>query len=202
MRSRWDGVDWEMYLFPALRYHERWEDLSEGDFDRTLGPARYKSFRKGSSMYTKAQLKANAKFRVMSDAFAQEINLEYMEKIWELCEENSVQLMLLLSPNLRVYPEIISEVQKFADAHDLNFLYYGTKEEVLELGLKPERDFYDKVHLNIWGQRIYSGIMANYIQEHYSLESHKDDSSIRESWDQSYQDYLEFYDEISEKNKK
>ena len=124
----------------------------------------------------------------------QEINMEYLEKIRELCRDSGVELMLMNSPNLKIYRDSRVKIEAYAKENGLNYLHFESAEEIQEIGLRLDQHFYNKKHLNIMGQRVFSEFLAGYITEHYSIETHEADSALCDVWNQTYQEYLEYYE--------
>ena len=193
MKAHWPDIDTEMYLFPALRYHTRWEELTQDDFDRSGASEKYRFYRKGCYMSVKTFQKKMPEELYEIDDEVQEINMEYLEKIWGLCQENGVQLMLVNCPKMSHNQNVEDAVSAFAGENGLNYLYYRTMEELKSTGLDPKKHFYDKAHTNIWGQRVFSEFIAGYLTEHYSFETHESDTALCESWDQCWNQYEKYY---------
>ena len=200
MCARFEGVDPEMYLFPLLRYHDRWEELTESDFDHSVISQLYRPFRKGCYTSSEVEPFEPSDLIVNKTQPVQEMNMEFLEKIWELCRDNGAELMLLNSPNMRVNQDTLVQAQAFADERGLNYLYFESAEAIEALGIRVEEHFYNKNHLNIWGQMIFSDYITDYLCEHYTFESHEADSALCASWDETYREYQDYYDKVSKKD--
>ena len=87
-----DAMTLSSFLFPIIRYHERWKELNEDDYmwSEKSGKAELKGFyaqatyneRKGYKPYSRADRKKTVEMDPVS--------LEYLEKINELCKDNNM----------------------------------------------------------------------------------------------------------------
>jgi len=194
MCSHYEGVDPGLFLFPLIRYHDRWEELTEKDFDNSEVSAMYNAFGKGCYIRTdiEEQDASNFIYARWRDSIPEE-NMEYLEKIYGLCEEKGIDLLLTICPNMRLRKIESRTGGLFAEEKGINFLGFRTLEKLQRTGVRLEDCFYNENHLNILGQREYSKYLAKYIARNYSLKGHKDDKKIRKQWNQAYKDYKEYY---------
>ena len=194
MQAHWDDVDPLVYQFPLFRYHERWESLTQEDFDGSLRTDSYRSFAKGA--YYNDDVK---RMSVEEDLFrydrssAQAVHMEYLQKIYDLCEENNIEMMLVSCPRIEVYYADYEAAAGFAEEHGLNFVSFTTSDDLAAVGILPEEDFYNIKHMNILGQKKFSEFLAAYFLEHYSFESHEDNQRLCDDWDKVYKDYQKYY---------
>ena len=194
MHAHWEDLDPVMYLFPLLRYHERWESLTEADFDPSIESSKYKEYSKGC--YISAKVK---KQDASGDIFqysrnAVDDNLAYMQKICDLCDEKGIRLMLISCPNLESQISEHEAARTFAEENGLYYLEYASAEEIIDAGIDPEQDFYNENHLNIIGQKKFSSVLAQTLQEQFALPGHREDAALAEKWDETYEQYMEYYD--------
>ncbi|MDO4266623.1 MAG: SGNH/GDSL hydrolase family protein [Eubacteriales bacterium] len=140
------------YVFPLLRYHSRWQELSGDDLRYAFSEVPSRSF---NGYYLRADVRPYTEFpaeRRRPDYTFPEINTEYLDRIRELCEENGIRLILMKAPAL--YPEwpepYEDQIASYAKAHGLT--YYNTLALSDEIGLDMSEDTYDEgLHLNVYG---------------------------------------------------
>lgn len=109
------------YIFPLLRYHSRWSELSSEDFRymwktpsvTTNGYLMQKGVRPVKTIPKAAPL-ANYTF---SDR-----NMEYLDKIYSLCKDNGINLVLMKAPS--VYPHWYDEWDKQVSDLRMSMEYY------------------------------------------------------------------------------
>lgn len=194
MCAHWEDTDPLLFRFPLLRYHERWEDLSEADFNEERRVKNYKPYSKGCYISIKQK-----KMDLPDDLFlynresALDVHMEYVQKIYELCESQGIELMLVSCPRIRVYYADYQAGKEFAESHGLNFMSFTTKEDLDRAGILPDEDFYDVKHLNILGEVKFSTYLADYLKTHYTFESNENDSELCADWDNTYAEYMKYY---------
>lgn len=130
------------YIFPLLRYHSRWSELSSEDFRymwktpsvTTNGYLMQKGVRPVKTIPKAAPL-ANYTF---SDR-----NMEYLDKIYSLCKDNGINLVLMKAPS--VYPHWYDEWDKQVSdyAYEHGILYLNTINEAGNIGIDYTTDTFD-----------------------------------------------------------
>lgn len=200
MCAHWEDVDPLIYYFPLLRFHERWDQLTEAAFNSELRANSYKDYGKGALYSNKIKrMTAEDDLFRYDGGGAKDVHMEYLEKIYDLCEENDIEMMLVSCPRIKVYYAVYSAAKDFAEKHGLNFVSFTSKEDLDAVGILPEEDFYDMKHMNILGQQKFSVYLADFMKEHYVFEDHSDDKELCTEWDSVYQDYLKYFNKQSVK---
>lgn len=183
------------YVFPILRYHSRFDELTAEDF-------RY-LFRTKDTTWNGHLMNKNVKplgelptKRILSDYQFDSICYEYLDKIRLLCEEHDTQLILIKAPS--VYPfwyeEYDAQIQSYADEHSLSF--YNFLDNVAEIGIDYSTDTYDGgLHLNLNGATKLSRYFAQILSQDHGMEDHRGDSAVSAEYEQK----LKLYDVEAEK---
>ena len=177
------------YIFPILRYHDRYDKLTKEDItylfkekDNTYqGFLINKNIKPVQSLPTKRPL-ANYKF--------EDIDYEYLQKILDLCKQNNIELLLIKAPS--VYPfwydEYNKQIVEFAQKNNINFINFLDKED--EIGIDYTQDTYDGgLHLNLTGATKLTKYFSKYLKENYELTDYRENSDV----DKIYQEKLEMY---------
>ena len=180
------------YVFPILRYHSRFDELTKEDFQYFLktkdntwnGHLVNQNVLPVESLPTK---------RVLADYQFGDICYEYLEKMRLLCEENGVELILIKAPS--VYPywyeEYDVQIQEYADKNGLAF--YNFLDYVEEIGIDYQLDTYDGgLHLNLTGAEKLSGFFAQILAENHGMPDHREDPEIAPEYDEKLKAYDEF----------
>ena len=139
------------YVFPILRYHSRFDELTKEDFEYLFknkintynGFLVNKNIKPVTNLPTKRPL-ANYEFN--SECY------EYLQKITDLCKNNNIELILIKAPS--VYPywydEYNTQIEQFALKNNLDF--YNFLDNAEEIGIDYNKDTYDGgLHLNLTG---------------------------------------------------
>ena len=177
------------YIFPVLRYHTRWNDLSINDFKRIFN--KYDSTYKGYVMSKNVSAyEGNTDYMKSYNETVEmdPISQEYLNKILELCNNNNIELLLIdmPSPNSWSYPRH-EAVKKYAQEHNIKFLELNCIDEI---NINWETDTQDKGwHLNINGARKVSSYIAEFLKENYDLQDHRNEDSYKD-WNNDLEIYL------------
>lgn len=161
------------YYFPLDKYHGRWEQLDYSSWDNfwksvsnpyytessdrgfwgwdTYVPCEYASM---ETIYDETRLEVS------------DVNMQYLDRIYGLCQENGAELVLVKSP-LPYSDKIVAmtnTVMDWAYAHDVEFINYMKLTD--EIGLDFDTDVLDgKDHLNKYGAAKVSRHLAEYLRE-------------------------------------
>ena len=185
--SKTEEENFASYVFPLLRYHARWEELTDEDFtyfwkgkENTFdGYYMIKDVKPVDNLPTKKVLP--------SYKFA-DICYSYLDKITKLCKDNGITLILAKAPS--VYPYWYDEYdEKIKDySEENNIDYYNLLEKAEEIGLDYQFDTYDGgLHLNFYGAKKLSKYFAKVLKSNYNLTDF--------SGDEIYDEKLEKYNE-------
>lgn len=177
---QWEGM--LTYLFPILRYHDRWSELTKDDITYWL--RRDKVSDNGYLMQTGV--------KSMNEAFASPPPLSYefgenswywLDKMRGLCESHGTELVLIKAPSL--YPvwwwEWDAQMQAYADQHGLR--YINMVENCVEMGLDWSRDTYDAgLHLNVWGAEKATKWFGRILSEDCCLPDRREEAELASLW--------------------
>jgi hypothetical protein len=186
------------YLFPLLRYHSRWSELSKEDFQYLF----HKDKLFHSGYYMRADVKAvtsTPKGKKLPDYKFGENSYYYLDRMVELCKENDIELVLIKAPSLYPYwyDEWETQMEEYAKKQDLTYINF--LELVDEVGIDFKKDTYDAgLHLNLSGAEKLADYFGKILSEKYKLEDHRNDEKLNRSW----QEKVDFYYEMKEKQYK
>ena len=186
------------YIFPILRYHDRWNDLKEEDF-RCF----FKQDHVTDNGYL-MQVKVNPvkdeypRIPLVSYQFG-DICYEYLDKIRLLCEEHNCQLVLVKAPSLSPiwYDEYEKQILDYANEHDL--LYINCLEHLDEIGIDWNQDTYDQgLHLNVYGAEKLTVYFGQILRDECLLRDRRSEASLSEKWAEK----TKLYDQRKERMEK
>lgn len=179
------------YIFPLLRFHSRWQELSGEDFRYMFG--RDKVSHNGYLMQTAVKpMESKMEGDELLDYTLPESSFEYLDKMKALCEENGAELVLIKAPTNTWkywwYDEWDAQIADYAKKNGLDYYNFIGNEEI---GLDWSRDTYDEgIHLNVYGAEKLTSYFGKILSEKYGLADLRDDSDISEVWNKKYTDYI------------
>ena len=176
-------------LFPIVRYHERWKDLSRGDFRKHGSDGYLKGYEFSTEMQeVELYPVVGREEGILYDSYG----LSAMEKLIALCKEEGIEVLLMTTPfNADTQEQqFLQGMHQFADAQGVS--YVNLIEENM---LDPTADYRDDGHLNVFGAQKVTAFMGNYISERYDIPDRSEDTFYKEKWNGDYQEYLAFVTE-------
>lgn len=170
------------YVFPILRYHSRWSELSGDDF-------RY--------MFNSPNVSFNGYFMRVDtrpvDYIPDPVQLpdyrfgekawKYLDEIRKLCKKNDVRLIFVKAPSLYPtwYDEYENQVEEYAEMYGIP--YYNFLELTEEVGLDYSTDTYDAgLHLNINGAEKMSHYFGKILSEQFGIDDRRGDPQLDAAW--------------------
>jgi len=183
------------YIFPLLRYHSRWKELSEEDFKYW-----FKEDQIAHNGYLmRVDVKPAGSFpkpRKLADYRFGDICYEYLDKIVKLCKDNGINLVLLKAPSLypHWYDEWDEQIVDYAKKNDL--LYINMLDHLEQIGLDYSTDTYDAgLHLNLSGAEKASVFLGKILQKEFNLVDKRQDEDLKAVWQEKIDAYYKMKEE-------
>lgn len=177
------------YIFPILRYHERWRELDGADLS-FLFQSRHmitKGFK--PNLLVSPPVEPEEELYSLDTApFEYDASVEaYLSEIKSLCQSAGVELVLLKVPTQRrAYWDGSKHLAtvELADKLGVPFLDYN-----VDMRLDEEIDWDTETsdegnHINYFGAMKFSHSLGKWLTESYSFDRPSD--AVRESWDADY----------------
>ena len=180
--SMMEDEEFADYVFPILRYHSRWQELTSDDFKYlfTRRPVSQSGYYmridvKPAQTFPKPKKLANYEFG--------ENSWKYLEKMRKLCEEKGIQLILVKAPSLYPawYDELEDQIEEYAKTYELP--YYNFLELTDEVGIDFTKDTYDGgLHLNLSGAEKMGAYFGKILREEFQVPDRRNDEKIASVW--------------------
>jgi len=187
--SMMEDEDFITYLFPILRYHSRWSDLSLEDF-------KY-AFKKDTLSHNGYLMRIDTrpvnvipKGRKLPDYQFGDNGYAYLDRITKLCKENDIELILIKSPS--VYPYWYEEwdEQMVTYAEENGITYINFLDLVDEIGIDYSKDTFDGgLHLNLSGAEKFSIYLGKILSETDGVVDQRGNPEVKNIWDEK----VDFY---------
>lgn len=189
---RWSPVKWkavldvcsidssqtvQSYVFPIIRFHDRWKELESEDFryGEITGTDHLKGFcetytARGGSDYTPFHEGDNEDREDML-----ELQEQYLDRITSLCKEEGIQLVLTLTPYQSETIEKHNSVKDYAQENDLPFIDFGEASVYDAMKYDFSQDHADTHHANPGGAVKITDYLGAYLQNAVGLKAHTDE---------------------------
>ncbi|NLK26759.1 MAG: SGNH/GDSL hydrolase family protein [Clostridiales bacterium] len=189
--SMMEDEDFITYIFPLLRYHSRWSELTSEDFKYmfkkdTLSHNGYlmRIDTKPVNVIPKGKKLPNYQFGDNS--------YSYLDKMTKLCKENEIELILIKSPS--VYPywyeEWDEQMVQYAKENDLTYINF--LDVVEEIGIDYSKDTFDGgLHLNLSGAEKFSLYFGKILSESFQLEDQRENRDLAKIWEEKVKFYYD-----------
>lgn len=199
--SKWNAIEASMtqnehmidYIFPILRYHDRWKDLKPSDFEFWF----HRNTNTFNGYYMRVDSLPERNFPSGVNADRPALGREpmmWLSRIYDLCRENGIELVLMKAPTLypQWYPQWDRQIIEFANERDIDYFNYIYKRE--EIGLDMTVDTYDGgLHLNLTGAEKMASYIGSYLDSAYDLTDYRLDPEVSAKWD----DVIAAYNELA-----
>jgi len=189
--SMTEEENWVSYVFPILRYHSRWKELSAEDWKYLIHRDRVSH--NGYLMQT--GIKAMGDHIDPSpfpDYMLPETSMYYLDAMRQLCRSKGVELVLIKAPTntwkYHWYDEWDEQICDYAEKNDLR--YYNFIPLCDEIGIDWSTDTYDGgTHLNVWGAEKLTSYFGEILATELGLTGHRDDAELSAVWAEKLEAY-------------
>lgn len=189
LASMKEGEHFLDYVFPILRYHSRWSELTKSDL-QYLFDTKQVSY---NGYYMRVDIKAAGDVplaKPLGDYRFGRKAWEYLDKMRELCEEEGIELVLIKAPSLypHWYREWEEQVERYAMAHNLR--YYNFLELQEETGINYNTDTYDMgLHLNLSGAEKLSHYFGKVLSGTLGVADRRGEEHLAKVWEEKLAAY-------------
>ena len=176
------------YVFPLLRYHSRWNELTKADFEYMFHSKQVTH--NGYYMRIDARPAEDVPpGRPLADYSFGDKAMTYLDKIRLLCEKNDIQLLLIKAPSL--YPEWYDEyemqVDAYAEKYDLPYINFLEIQD--QTGIDYATDTYDGgLHMNLSGAEKLADHIGPVLLD-MGVSDRRGDPELDAIWKQNNADY-------------
>jgi hypothetical protein len=194
-RAKWQVLDDAMtqgesvasYMFPLLRYHDRWSELSWRDVTTLFeeqGPVSVRGYLMQTAVVPGDAPSHEGALPPRDGAFGG-MALDYFERIVSLCREKGIELVLIKAPtDSWRYPwHDEYEAKAVALAEQYSLPYYNFLNDTDAIGLDFSTDTYDVgLHLNVHGAEKLTAYFGKILDENYDLTDGRQDKILADAW--------------------
>lgn len=170
------------YVFPILRYHTRWSELTTADVQYLFDtkPVSHNGYYMRVDVKPAEQVPGG---KILADYSFGDKAWDYLSRMVQLCRDHDIQLILIKAPSLYPYwyPEWEAQIEAFAQEQDLPYINF--LELADEIGIDYNTDTYDAgLHMNLSGAEKLSTYLGRVLQAQYGVPDRRDDQALEEIW--------------------
>ncbi len=196
--SMTEGEHFLEYLFPILRYHDRWDQLTYEDFRFFFGknPVTFNGYYMRTDILPAENI---PKKRPLINYQFGERAYAYLDKMVDLCRQNNVELVLIKAPSLYPfwYEQWEEQIVKYAGEHQLK--YYNFLNAAEQIGLDYSADTYDAgLHLNLTGAEKLSRYFGQILIDECGISDRRDEEDLAARWEIKLERYYKEIDRQKE----
>ncbi len=177
------------YLFPLLRYHSRWKELSLEDLaiwkQYAENPFRGQNLVSESTPLTLSEKAFTPTDNVLP---IDDTAKMYYQMIFNLCNQNEIDVILVTAPRYSWNRAKHNAVQLFADQHQLVYFDYSSPELMKQIGFDPLTDFLDREHVNSNAAKKITAHLSAFLERNYWLRDKRKDPAFS-VWNEDYITY-------------
>lgn len=184
------------YLFPFGKYHTRWSEISEEDYDFVSGND--DSLTRGFvTLTTKSRVEFDGiKTDTDKEAEYNATNADYLKRIIEECQNNDMGVVLVKTPDSSWKASKYNHVKEIAEEYKVDYIDFNAKDMMNRLNIDYAKDSADSVHLNIDGAKKITEYMGKYLKEKYELSDYRTkEGSIKDELDKGLKTYKYAYED-------
>lgn len=184
------------YVFPFLRYHSRWSELTAEDFTYAWQDKPLVSD-SGYLMQTgvvPADTQAEVTPEPLFDPNLPATAMAYLDKMRALCAEKGIELILVKAPTnfwrYHWYDEWDGQIAAYAETHGL--AYYNLIPKSAEMGLDMSTDTYDGgAHLNVYGAEKLTRYFGEILRDTHAIPDRRGEGDTAAVWQRRVEAYYD-----------
>ena len=160
------------YVFPILRYHDRWNQLTMTDIRHLF--SKDKISHNGYYMRCDVDPQTFLPKPIPRISYKfDDYSMYYLDQIRLLCEEKGITLLLVRAPiEYRWHKQWDTTVEEYAAKYGLTYINFNNYSK--EMGIDMSTDTYDGgQHLNIYGAEKLSVFFGKYLMDNYGLTDYR-----------------------------
>lgn len=191
IQSLIDEEEWNDYIWRYRKYHGNWTEL-----EKCVNTWKYKSQidAQGYSIVKNFMTKTTIAEDNMeqNDADVSDTGFACLRELVNYLKEHGIQNVLFIRP---LVPGLYGDTPHWDEAvaylQAEGYPYLNVDAAADEMGIDRSRDFYNEGHCNIYGAEKVTTFLAQYLTEHYQIDTTHTDQ-VRAEWDHcaSYNDYV------------
>ena len=167
------------YVFPILRFHSRWSEVTAEDWQYAFKEKPTVSdsgYLLQTDVVPRDESAASIEGSPLADYTLPETAMDYLDRMVALCQEKGITLVLVKAPinswRYWWYDEWDGQIVAYAEENSLD--YYNLLNNEADIGIDWQTDSYDGgVHLNVYGAEKTTRYFGAILTEAYGLSDRR-----------------------------
>ena len=184
--SMMEDESFASYVWPLLRFHDRWSELTADDFKYAFAD---KPLVSDSGYLMQTDIRPMTESETVTEPAEYplpETSMAYLDRMRVLCKERGITLILIKAPTNTEqfwwYDEWDAQITEYAATHGL--AYYNMIDKTEEIGIDWSHDTYDEgYHLNVYGAEKLSVWFGRILQEEFDAPDRREDEALARVWE-------------------
>lgn len=182
------------YIFPLLRFHSRWNELTGEDVEYMFSKPQISDG--GYLIQTDVRAADEETLKIegspLADYTLPAESVRYLDMMKKLCDEKGIELILIKAPTNSWrywwYDEWDEQIVQYAEQNDL--CYYNFIDEIEDIGIDWSQDTYDGgVHLNVYGAMKMTEYFGDLLANEHNIPNKRNDGELSSVWDKRVQSF-------------
>lgn len=156
------------YVFSLYKYHTRWNELKQKDFNRKYDRSLYNGYMFPNNVYTPTisydEFIVDTDTEDYQDQFY-ELEAVYLDKLIEACQSRNIEVLLIKTPKTSWNITGHEYCQGVAEKYGIDFFDFTSDYYFKAAGLDYENDLHDMDHLNVRGAIKLTDYLADYLTQ-------------------------------------
>ena len=188
-----DTSGWS-YYFPFLKFHGRWNPSKQPKYFDNIDY--YKGYTLDHGVCFKVRPIDSIPATDIESKIAPETE-DVLTDLLDYCDTIDTKVLFVISPYecTKYGMERLNYSQAIVEERGYECLNFLSPEKKEMLGLHDESCYYNREHLNVYGSRMYTEYLTNYIQSNYGVPDRRGDSKY-DSWEHEYERLMKNYDTV------
>lgn len=193
------------YLFPMLRYHSMWNELTEENFEEDyVFDEEYEEYENGS-LLIRPENKDNF-YDIMPEIWEAEpsgepisaSSAEWYDKFIALCHEKGITVAAVFTPALGTTHDKVARwetTKAYLDSRGVEIIDLNTYEAAQNMGFRPSEDLADdNTHMFYTGSLRTSLALSHILTERFGLPDHRMEEETAAEWGAYWEEFCKEYE--------
>lgn len=169
--SKWQTLS--SYIFPILRYHTRWTEVTNGCKLQPPEAGEYDFYHGQYAVYRtepivnkrRENLAINKPFKINKTSF------EWYKKSVDVCKDNGIQVLMVVTQDMRWTEGKHRAIAKACKKLNVPLIDFNSEKMDRVLGTNWSTDFYNDHHLNVKGSIKFTDYLGKVLEKNYHISS-------------------------------